>query len=53
MTEDKKNEYVMMLATVAVMIAIIVRYFAPLKAKTRYIGVQANRDQENAVSLHK
>ncbi len=40
------TEYVMM-------IAVIVRYFAPLKATTREGEVQVNRDEEQATSLQR
>ncbi len=42
-----------MFAAGAWMVDVIMRNFAPPKAKTREVGVQVNRDQENAVSLHK
>ncbi len=53
MTDDKMSEHVMIFATGALMIAVIVMYFAPLKATTREVEVQVNRDEEQATSLQK
>ena len=52
-TEDYLSEHVMIFATGALMIAVIVMCFAPLKTTTREVGVQVNRDEEQATSLQK
>ena len=53
MTEDKMTEHVVIFATGALMIAVIVRCFAPLKATTREVEVQVSIDEEQATSLQK
>ncbi len=50
-TYDKMNMYVMSLATVAFVIAVIVMYVTPLKPTTREVGVQVSLDEEQAISM--
>ena len=50
-TYDKMNEYVMSVATVALVIAAIVMYVTPLKPTMRDVGVQSSLSEEQAISM--
>ena len=47
----KLNEYVMSFVTVALVIAVILMYVTQLRTTTREVGVQVDRDEEQATSL--
>ena len=51
MTCEKMNVYVMIVTTVAFVIAVIAMYVTPLKPTTREAGVQVSLDEELAISM--